>query len=101
MYGLSDEDTSVVSEAIKEKLQITLVEVRKMKIAKKKYDEQTNYLIYFKHDACLTLSDLKSIRGILGYHVFFENYKKDVSPTQCYNCQRYTRITQLYHGSHL
>lgn len=94
MYGLPDDDVGTVKKAIHEKLQIMPTEVKKMKITKKRYPEQANYVIYFSHDSNVTLNDLKSVRGILGYHVFFERYRRDDAPTQCFNCQRYTHASR-------
>lgn len=94
MYGLPDHDVNEVKKDITEKLHVAPSEVKKMKITKKKYAEQANYLIYFEQHSNVTINNLKSVRGILGYHVFFERYKRDGAPTQCFNCQKYTHASK-------
>lgn len=93
MYGLPECDTREVHTALTNALKQSPMDVKKMKIIKKSYDDQANYLIYFKKSAGITLLHLKSVTGILGYRVNFSKYQKGSQPTQCYNCQRYSHAS--------
>lgn len=93
MYGLPKHDIREVYDALKNALTQEPHDLKEMKINKKSYPDQANYLIYFKKSAGITLANLKTVTGILGYRVFFSRYEKGVQPTQCYNCQRYSHAS--------
>lgn len=93
MYGLPVYDTREVHAAIKDTLKINPTDVKQMKITKKQYPEQANYMIYFKKGQNVTIRDLQKVRGILGFHVFFDRYKRTSDPCQCYNCQEFTHAS--------
>lgn len=93
MYGLPKYNTTEVKEGILESLKFAPMEVKEMKIKEKSYDDQANYLVYFKKASGVTLTQLKSITGVLGYRVNFSKYHKGSQPTQCYNCQRFSHAS--------
>lgn len=93
MYGLPQHSTTEVHAAITQALKQSPMDVKMMKIKKKSYEDQANYLLYFKKSSGITLLNLKSITGILGYRVNFSKYQKGAQPTQCYNCQRFSHAS--------
>ena len=93
MYGLPEYDLDEVQIALHNTLKVNPVVVKKMKINKKSYSDQCNYLLYFKKTSGITLMSLKCITGILGYHVHFAKYQKGPHPTQCYNCQQFSHAS--------
>lgn len=93
MYGLPEHNPREVQEALSAALKQAPFDLKQMKINKKSYTDQANYLVYFKKSAGITLLHLKSITGILGYRVYFSKYQKSDQPTQCYNCQRYSHAS--------
>lgn len=93
MYGLPITDPVEVQAAIIAVSQLKPVAVKHMKITKKLYPEQCNYLIYFNKTSNVSIEDIWRITGILGYHVFFDYYQKSGEPTQCFNCQGFTHAS--------
>lgn len=94
MYGLPEHDIDEVRAALTDVLKQQPLEVKQMKINRKSYEDQANYLVYFKKSAGITMLNLKNITGILGYRVVFAKYERGVQPTQCYNCQQYSHASR-------
>lgn len=67
MYGLPTTDLVEVQAAILEASKLKPVAVKYMKIAKKLYPEQCNYLIYFNKTSKVSVDDLRRVTGILGF----------------------------------
>lgn len=93
MYGLPNFPVAEVQAAFANIFHVKPTSIKYMKLAKKVYPEQMNYLIYFQSKHGVTLADLKRITGLLGFHVFFDNYKRSSDPCQCYNCQGFTHAS--------
>ena len=61
-----------------------------MKIKKKLYDEQVNYLIYLKKTEKITINDLSCLTGINHIRVRWAKYDNSkLSPAQCRRCQSF------------
>lgn len=93
MYGLPHFPLQEVQAEFAAVFHIKPHVVKYMKIAKKLYPEQANYLIYFRSNQNVHLDDLKKITGLLGFHVFFEKYRRSTDPCQCFNCQGFTHAS--------
>lgn len=94
MYGLPSHTPEEIKLALTDALKIPPTEVKSMKMKKKQYDDQANYLIYFKKGNDVTIRDLQRVTGILGFHVFFRRYQRSNAPCQCYNCQEFTHASK-------
>lgn len=70
-------------------LQIHCEDVKLMKLKFKRYEEQSNYLLYFRKGT-VKLSELRKTRTIFNTIVKWDFYKKPFNTfTQCRNCQMF------------
>lgn len=88
LYGLPEHDTKDIKEYIKNTIKVEPHDVRKMRIAKPRYQGHANYVVYFDKKSDTSLLLMKQISGMFGYHVFWSHYRRTEMP-QCYNCQSF------------
>lgn len=89
LYGLPNMEAEAVKTLLNaERLNPT--EVKKLKIRNARYDEQANYLLYFKRTDHVKVNDVRMITGLMNYRVKWEYFSpRNRGPTQCFNCQAY------------
>lgn len=64
--------------------------VKKMRINKQRYADESNYLIYFNQNEMISLSDLRDKKFINYTRVSWDHYKiKSPTVTQCHKCMAF------------
>lgn len=89
LYGLPSMDEREIALELS-KYEVKPVEVRKFKIKKSRYQEHTNYLLYFAKNDNIRVATLREIRALFHYVVSWEYYRSTKrGPTQCRRCQAF------------
>lgn len=90
-FVLSGLDHYVLDDVIKElnNNNIGCCDVKYMEVKNKRFEKQTNYLVYFKK-GMIKFSELKKCRTLFNTIVSWSHWrKKPNSVTQCYRCQMF------------
>lgn len=85
LHGLFDLPTNEVTELLKEE-NIFPVEVKKLPIKNKKYDEHAVYILHFPKGT-VSLQLLKNIRAVNHCRVNWEYFSSKPGPMQCKRCK--------------
>jgi len=86
LYGVPALDVNDITENLKEKGVIP-VEVRRMKLIKKRYDEEANYIVYFAPGTA-DLNRLRKIKAVCFAICRWDHYNNAKrGPIQCHRCQ--------------
>lgn len=90
LYGLHDMDLEELTDIFASH-DVFPTSISKMKINKKRYDDQNIYLLQFVNDKNICLEKLRTIRHINYVSVKFERYMRDRNGlTQCSRCLRFS-----------
>lgn len=87
LKGLHSMDISILKSHLKDS-SLECEDVKTMRIKKKRFDSQVNYLVYFKKGST-DLASLSKIKAINNIIVKWEYFKHPDGPTQCRRCQLY------------
>lgn len=90
LYGLHDMNTDDVTNLLKDN-NISPSNVAKLNIRKRRYDDQTIYLLYFPFSSNMTIEKLRTVKYIEHVVVRFEEYSiHKTGVTQCANCLNFS-----------
>lgn len=97
LYGLPDMDNESVKQLLYEH-DIGPVSVAKLNIKKKRYNDQSIYLIYYSLTSNMTIEKLRTVRYMDHVVVKFEEYSiNKTGVTQCANCLHFSHGAKNCH----
>lgn len=89
IHGLHDIDVSEISNELISK-KINPCDIKKLVIKKPRQETQLLYLVYFKKNQLMKISDLRNIRTLSYIRIRWEYYQsKKTGPIQCNNCMNF------------
>ena len=89
MYGLYNMNVNTLMENLAF-YDVYPTEIRQLNMKRKRYDDQTIYLLYFKNEDKMTLEKLRTIKHVDRVIVKFETYlRRKTGPILCANCLHY------------
>lgn len=90
MYGLHDINEDELKEVLSD-YELFPTSVSKLKINKRRHDDQNIYMLQFTYDQNVSLERLRTVRHIDGVIVKFDRYMRNKTGlTQCSNCLRFS-----------
>jgi hypothetical protein len=87
LYGVPDLDISFITDSLKSQ-GIEPTEIRKMKLKSKRYEEEANYILYFR-PGIVNINMLRKIKAVCNAICRWDYYSNSrKSPIQCHRCQK-------------
>jgi hypothetical protein len=87
LYGVPDLDINFITDNLKSQ-GIEPTEIRKMKLKSRRYEEEANYILYFR-PGIVNINMLRKIKAVCNAICRWDYYSNSrKSPIQCHRCQK-------------